>query len=70
MQQSLGVANGVAAMALGELRGLRSLGRDRALLPSFAAAVATGRARAEAVARSQAALDAAVQVCRNRRFTG
>lgn len=41
----MGVANGVAAQALGQLRGLRSLGQDRALLPSFAAAVAAVKKR-------------------------
>lgn len=41
MQESLGLANGVATQAIGYLRGLRGLGQDQALLPKFADAVAT-----------------------------
>lgn len=41
VQESLGLANGVATQAIGYLRGLRGLGQDQALLPKFADAVAT-----------------------------
>ena len=70
VQEAIAESNAVAMRALSNLRGLRSLGADAALMPQYEAAVAAGKTRAVDVGVTQSWFDASVHLAGNAALLG